>query len=149
MRIGIIYTSISGNTKELALLINNQFKQRSLDVYLYSIEQFACHRLDEFDAIVIGTYTWGNGEIPDEMMPLYQEFKKIDRRNIVTGVFGTGDSFYPHYCGAVDMFRDLLNVKTDLSVTLKVELLPQQQDIARCNKFVDLLLARFENLILH
>ncbi|MEH7393436.1 flavodoxin domain-containing protein [Bacillus sp. JJ1503] len=149
MRIGLIYTSISGNTKELALKLYDLFKKRNLDVYLYSIEQFSCNRLDEFDAVVVGTYTWGDGEIPDEMIPLYREFEKIDRSNMVTGVFGTGDSFYPHYCGAVDIFRDLLKAKTDLSVTLKVELLPQEQDLTKCIKFVDLFLARLENLILH
>ncbi|WNS73828.1 flavodoxin domain-containing protein [Bacillus sp. DTU_2020_1000418_1_SI_GHA_SEK_038] len=149
MRIGLIYTSISGNTKELALILYDQFKKRNLDVYLYTIEQFTCNRLDEFDAVVVGTYTWGNGEIPEEMMYLYREFEKINRSNMVTGIFGTGDSFYLHYCGAVDMFRDLLKVRTDLSVTLKVELLPQNQDLTRCEKFVDLILARLENLISH
>ncbi|WP_066300554.1 flavodoxin domain-containing protein [Bacillus sp. FJAT-29937] len=149
MRIGLIYTSISGNTNELALLIYEQFMQRNVNVDLYNIEQFDCNRLDQFDAFVVGTYTWGNGEIPNEMIPLYREFEKVDRRYMITGVFGTGDSFYPHYCGAVDMFRDLLKVKTELSVTLKVELLPQEQDLTKCKKFVDLFMDRLENLIMH
>ncbi|MFE8695895.1 flavodoxin domain-containing protein [Cytobacillus sp. FJAT-53684] len=145
MKIGIIYTSVSGNTKELALLIHMLFKKENIAVHLYRVEEFSLNYLDEYDAIAIGTYTWGDGEIPFEMEPLYKAFEKRERKTVVTGIFGTGDSFYPHYCGAVDRFRDLLKVNTNLAVTLKVELLPQIQDIAQCEKFVDLFIKRINS----
>ena len=107
--------------------------------------QFPLSRLAEYDAVVIGTYTWGDGEIPTEMIPLYEAFENQNVKHILTGVVGTGDRFYPHFCGAVDEFRDMLYVQTDLAVTLKVELSLQQSDMERCTKFVELILQRMKN----
>ena len=106
---------------------------------------FDLHRLAEYDAVVIGTYTWGDGEIPPEMHLLYEAFESRNVKHIITGVVGTGDRFYPHFCGAVDEFRDMLFVRTELAVTLKVELSPQQSDKERCAKFVELILKRIKN----
>lgn len=133
---------MSGNTKELATFLFKILSERMTDTFLYNIDEFNMLRIDEFDGIIIGTYTWGNGEIPDEMQPLFDEFSKKDRTSIVTGIFGTGDRFYSQYCGAVDLFRDQLKTRTNLSVTLKVELLPQDQDYLKCIKFVELFIKR-------
>ncbi|MBS4190832.1 flavodoxin domain-containing protein [Bacillus sp. FJAT-49705] len=144
MRIAIVYTSITGNTEELALLLCEQFKKNVDDIFLYRIEQFPLHTLENFDAIVIGTYTWGNGDIPIEMEQIFQAIAKRERKNLVTGIFGTGDRFYPYFCGAVDRFKDVLNNSTDLAVTLKVELLPQELDLNRCMKFVNIISERVQ-----
>jgi flavodoxin I len=145
MKIAIIYTSISGNTKELALLLSSIITQ-DMRVELFTINDFNPSEITEYDAIIIGTYTWGDGEIPFEMVKLYKEIESKDVQHIVTGVFGTGDSFYPKFCGAVDTFRDMLYVHTNLAVTLKVELQPQVQDIHRCMQFADKLMVRLNQL---
>lgn len=136
LKIAIVYTSVTGNTKELAEEIYRIHLRKSLDIDIYRIEEFQLSYLIQYDAVVIGTYTWGNGEIPKEMWPLYQAFESLNKKSVTTAVFGTGDSFYPKYCGAVNMFRDMLYVHTNLAATLKVELMPQEQDVYRCHKFV-------------
>lgn len=140
--VAIIYASVSGNTKELAEELYQILLGMSVHISIYSINEFSLEDLSQYKAVVIGTYTWGNGEIPMEMRQLYQAFESIKRKDITTAVFGTGDSFYPMFCGAVDQFRDMLYVHTNLAATLKVELLPQEQDIKRCRKFVEILLLR-------
>ncbi|WP_218781083.1 flavodoxin domain-containing protein [Bacillus sp. EB106-08-02-XG196] len=140
--VAIIYASVSGNTKELAEELYQILLGMSVNISIYSINEFSLEDLSQYKAVVIGTYTWGNGEIPMEMRQLYQAFESIKRKDITTAVFGTGDSFYPMFCGAVDQFRDMLYVHTNLAATLKVELLPQEQDIKRCRKFVEILLLR-------
>jgi flavodoxin I len=142
MKIAIVYSSVTGNTKELAEMIYRNFIGRSVDVLIYTIEDFSLEFLNIFDAIAIGTYTWGEGEIPKEMWKLYQGFEELYNKDLVTAVFGTGDSFYPNYCGAVDLFRDMLYVHTNLAATLKVELLPQIQDFHRSQMFVDSIMKR-------
>lgn len=137
MKIALIYSSITGNTRELVNIIEKMFMTYSIQVTVYPIEQFVIKHLHEFDGVVIGTYTWGNGEIPQEMLALYHAFEKQEVKHVVTGVVGTGDSFYSKFCGAVDEFRDMLYVHTNLAVTLKVELLPQLQDLKRCKAFVE------------
>ena len=140
--VAIVYASISGNTKELAEELYQIFLTKSVQVSIYNIEEFSSSDLCHYHAVVIGTYTWGNGEIPREMRQLYQAFESIKRKDITTAIFGTGDSCYPMFCGAVDQFRDMLYVHTNLAATLKVELLLQEQDIKRCRKFVEILLLR-------
>jgi len=142
MKVVIIYTSVTGNTKELAEVMYRSFLNQAVDIVVFRIEEFPLSCLRDFDALAIGTYTWGNGEIPKEMHELYHAIEDSTRKNIITAVFGTGDSFYSSYCGAVDLFRDMLYVHTNLAATLKVELLPQIQDLHRCEKFVESIVNR-------
>lgn len=142
MKVAIIYSSVTGNTKELAKQLYRILLEKSADVSIFRIDRFHLSHLSKYDAVVIGTYTWGNGEIPKEMWDLYQAIELLNIKDITTAVFGTGDSFYPKFCGAVDQFRDMLYLHTSLAATLKVELLPQKQDIQRCHKLVESLLRR-------
>lgn len=140
MRIAMVYTSVTGNTEAVAAIIQEKLQERLVDVELFSVREFPMERLSRYDGLVIGTYTWANGNIPGEMMNLYMELERADTPNLVTAIFGSGDSFFPYFCGAVDEFRDMLYVQTDLAVTLKVELRPQSEDVRKCTRFVDCLL---------
>jgi flavodoxin I len=141
--VAIIYSSVTGNTEELAFMIYNSFQLYPIETSIYHIDNFSLSQLHDTDAVMIGTYTWGNGEIPKEMKILYRALESLNKKSLVTAVFGTGDSFYPIYCGAVDEFRDMLYVHTNLSATLKVELTPQHEDIKRCEKLVDVVYRQF------
>lgn len=146
LKIALIYSSVTGNTKELINLIKQSFHQYKADVQIYKVKDFDLDKLNRYDAIVIGTYSWGNGEIPREMVPLYRAFELQNVQNVVTGIAGTGDQLYPSYCGAVNRFRDMLFVHTQLAATLKVELFPQANDIVKCAKFTDIIISRASQL---
>ncbi|WP_368086654.1 flavodoxin domain-containing protein [Bacillus sp. cl95] len=141
-KVAIIYASITGNTKELIEILCDFFQEYPIKVYKFQVGDFQLPNLSQFDAVIIGTYTWGSGEIPEEMIPIYQSFEMKDVNKLVTGVAGTGDKFYPNYCGAVDKFRDMLFVHTELAATLKIELNPQTKDLTKCKQFVDSLVRR-------
>ncbi|MGF6949700.1 flavodoxin I [Neobacillus sp. B4I6] len=140
MKIAIVYSSKTGNTEELAQRIFHLFLKKNVMASLFRIEQFRVRDLSQFAAIVIGTYTWGNGEIPQEMMELYRAFETQDVKKVLAGVIGTGDSGYPKFCGAVDEFKDMLYVHTNLIATLKIEVSLQMKDIDRCSRFVTIFL---------
>lgn len=146
-KLAIVYTSITGNTSEVARMIHQAAKIYLDEVDMYTVSQFPWRRLGEYDAIIIGTYTWGNGEIPREMIAVYNALESVGQKNLVTGVFGTGDSFYPDFCGAVDEFKNMLYVHTTLAATLKIELMPQISDLVRCNKFVESIVNRLNTAI--
>lgn len=142
-QIALVYTSVTGNTEALGRMIGSCFSEE-VDVSLFRIAEFPLSRLGSYDAVIVGTYTWGKGDIPKEMYNLYEVIESLDRKNLITAVFGTGDSFYPNYCGAVDRFRDMLYAQTDLAVTLKVELMLQERDLHRCRKFAELVQNRLK-----
>ncbi|WP_182201735.1 flavodoxin domain-containing protein [Paraliobacillus salinarum] len=137
MKAAVIYTSVTGNTEDLANQIYQGMRKQQMNVDFISINELDYDTLPDYDIIAVGTYTWDNGDLPMEMEELFIEFEEQDMSHVTTGVFGTGDSFYPYYCGAVDLFRDMLYVHTNLAVTLKIELTPQQDDLIRCEKFCD------------
>ncbi|WP_100400020.1 flavodoxin domain-containing protein [Bacillus sp. FJAT-44742] len=142
MKAAVIYASVTGNTEELAELIKKYLEMRDIDVVSYPSALFPLSQLQDFQIVAVGTYTWGNGEIPREMRDLYTAFEEHGSKKLTTGVFGTGDSLFPRYCGAVNEFRDMLYVCTNLAVTLKVELTPQKKDDQRCERFVDSLVKK-------
>ena len=88
----------------------------------------------------------GEMETSQKKCYLYRAFRNSKRNQVITGIVGTGDRFYPEFCGAVDEFRDMLYVQTKLAVTLKVELSPQVSDLERCVKFVELFLERMKKI---
>ncbi|WP_203340279.1 flavodoxin domain-containing protein [Planococcus beijingensis] len=138
-RLAIVYSSVTGNTEKLAEMVQEAARNQGITIELYPVDEFPLSQLHWLDVVMIGTYTWGSGEIPEEMHSLYQAIEKLGRKELRTAVFGTGDSFFAEFCGAVDRFRDMLYVKTQLVATLKVELTPQPSDEARCEKLIELM----------
>ncbi|WP_203333637.1 flavodoxin domain-containing protein [Planococcus beigongshangi] len=135
--IAIVYSSITGNTRELTGMLVESVQEQGMNVHVFAPEQFCQADIGCFDAVLVGTYTWGSGEIPYEMRDVYHHMESVASKHLVTAVFGTGDSFFAEFCGAVDGFRDMLYAQTDLAAVLKVELMPQEKDLTRCEKFVE------------
>lgn len=135
-RIAIVYASVTGNTEAVAEILQEICLSKGLEVELWPINAFSLSKLSRYDAVLVGTFTWGSGEIPKEMHRLFEAFEHLGNNRIITAVFGTGDSFFAEFCGAVDRFRDMLFVQTDLAATLKIELAPQETDVVRCEKLV-------------
>lgn len=138
----IVYASVTGNTRSLAEMLQSIALECQLQSELYRVEDFSIAKLSCYDIVLIGTYTWGSGEVPREMRAFYEAFEALGRPELVTAVFGTGDSFFAEFCGAVDRFRDMLYVHTDLAATLKVELTPQEKDTVRGKKFMEAVMKR-------
>lgn len=149
MKLAVVYTSKTGHTEELVQFIRDLFIEKKMDVRLFRVEEFPVRDLPAFDGVIVGTYTWGDGDIPSEMRALYRAFETADVRHAVTGVVGTGDSFYPKFCGAVDAFRDMLYVHSNLAVTLKIETALQTKDHERCRRFVETIWKKLENGVRH
>ena len=141
-QVAIVYASVTGNTHALAAMLQSIASDRQLHSDLYRVEDFSIEKLSRYDIVLIGTYTWGSGEVPREMRELYEAFENLGHPKVVTAVFGTGDSFFAEFCGAVDRFRDMLYVHTDLAATLKVELTPQEKDYVRGQRFVEAVIKR-------
>jgi len=104
----IIYASITGNTEQLATLIQDEFEKLGFNVALDECTQVDAATFLETDICLLGTYTYGeDGNIPDEMDYLYDDLADLDLTGKLFGVFGSGDSFYDKYCQSVDDFEAL------------------------------------------
>lgn len=124
-RAAIVYTSMSGNTEEVAELIQTTINGDLFDVEL--LDQDVSF-LSEYDILFIGSYTWGDGVLPlpmrDFLRRLLKDSPPIKAR---TFVFGTGDLIFPKFCRAVDEIKHHLE-KHDVDVhptVLKIEQSPR------------------------
>jgi flavodoxin I len=124
----ILYLSYSGNTKEVADLIEATLVKNEYIVDTYRIGwSGAIPDLSIYDIIFIGTFTWGKGAVPKDMKDFIWELGyKPD--NIV--VFGTGDTQFGGddlFCHATEKLRKFYCSKFE---PLKVEQSPRgQQEI--------------------
>ncbi|MBS4203233.1 flavodoxin [Lederbergia citrea] len=89
MRILICYASFSGNTKEVAELIEKKLLKENQDVYVYRIGSGSIPDPSLFDVMMIGSFTWGKGSTPEVVKDFIYE---IGYKPPTVFVFGTGDT---------------------------------------------------------
>ncbi|MDC3413935.1 flavodoxin domain-containing protein [Terrihalobacillus insolitus] len=109
MKSAIVFTTISGNTQEVAELITETITKNGGECDLFHTGRFAVN-LSLYDIVFFGSYTWGDGKLP---VPMRKELKRIliDDKDIpkLATVFGTGDTNYHFFCRAVDEMEYHLN----------------------------------------
>lgn len=91
----LVLTSKTGNTKTFLNFLQNHLNK----------EIQVCEKFDvpvkDYNYIIFGTYTWGNGKIPKRMKDyLIANHKDLKGKEVF--IFGSGNSIYPHFCRAVD-----------------------------------------------
>ncbi|MBH5318702.1 flavodoxin [Paenibacillus sp. GSMTC-2017] len=107
-KIIILYTSLTGNTEEMAESIAEGVKATGIDYVCKEAFDAKPEELLDYDAIIMGAYTWGDGELPDEFLDFYEEMDGLNLAGKKAAVFGSGDTSYPVYCGAVDIIEGKL-----------------------------------------
>ncbi|WP_209122530.1 flavodoxin [Alkalihalobacillus sp. BA299] len=132
----LVYASMSGNTEAIADLIEEGLKEEKVNVTKVDVVDCDPNMLNAFDAIVLGAYTWGDGELPDEFLDLYDEMATLDFSDKQFAVFGSGDTAYEIFCGAVDLLEAMVEERNGVVVQqgLKIELSPDGEE-ETCKEF--------------
>lgn len=102
MRILICYASFSGNTKEVAELIEKKLLHKEHDVVVYRIGSGNIPDPSLFDMMMIGSFTWAKGSTPEDVKDFVYE---IGYKPPAVFVFGTGDTQFGGdslFCHAAD-----------------------------------------------
>lgn len=107
-KIGIFFGSSTGATQEVAEKIGNKLGVDSADIKDISdasVEDFA-----DYDVLVLGTSTWGDGDLQDDWMDLEDDLKALDLSGKTVALFGLGDggSFGESFCGGMGQLYNLL-----------------------------------------
>ncbi len=145
----IVYASMTGNTEGIAEELFEIFKEKNCEVVLFECTQTDARAFLDCDICLIGTYTWGrDGELPDEIVDLYEDMSELDLSGKVYGVFGSGEEFYGNFCKSVDDFD--LKFKSVHAVkgaeSLKIELEITDSDKQKVSDFADDLIQTFHSL---
>ncbi|WP_438351740.1 flavodoxin [Paenibacillus sp. FA6] len=136
-KFAIIYASVSGNTEEIAELIADGIRASGAEVDLKTVENSHAEQLLQYKGYLLGAYTWGDGELPDEFLDFCDEMDEVDLQGSRAAVFGSGDSGYDIYCGAVDQLEEKLRTcgAMLLQESLKIEYGPNKDEKVLCREF--------------
>ena len=109
-KILIIYGSSTGNTENVAESVKEALGSCGLEVRLKNVKDTQPGELKEYETIILGSSTWGMGELQDDFVAFEQGLKKINLDRKKGAVFGCGDSImYPDtFCEAVHILEKRL-----------------------------------------
>ena len=133
----IIYTSLTGNTEEIAEIITDELENQGLEVDLLNIEDAEGDEFEDADICVVCSYTYDDGVVPEEIYDFYEELPSFDLSGKIYGVAGSGDTFYEDFCTAVDDFEKAFDQTGAIKGTngVKIELAPEADDIEKLEEF--------------
>jgi len=88
MSIGIFYGSNGGATESVAEQIKNAL---GLEADLLDISEEDMDKFAEYSKIIIGTSTWGDGDLQDDWDECFDDFEGVDFSGKTVAFFGLGD----------------------------------------------------------
>ena len=102
-QVTVLSASQTGNARQVAADLRVQLQQAGVSARLVAAADFKSKALADEDIVLLVTSTQGDGEPPEEAVPLWrflQGKKAPDLSRLSFAVLGLGDSSYPYFCQA-------------------------------------------------
>jgi len=107
----IVFASMSGTTELMAHTIASELMKAGDQVTVKDAIEADAEELMSYERILVGSYTWGDGDLSDEIMSFYDELATIDLTGKMAAAFGSGDTSYEHFARAVDILEEALKTQ--------------------------------------
>ena len=102
-KIGIFYGSTMGETKDVAEMIVKEIGEDKVE--LFNVASVSGEEVKKYDNLILGSSTWGFGELQDDWNAFIEDIKNIDFTGKKVALFGLGDQIvYP------DTFADAIGI---------------------------------------
>lgn len=109
MKIAVAYASLSGNTREVALVIESSLKEMGHLVTLYDLLETEADALLKYDLVFVGCSTYDEGlNAIGQMFVDTARVSGHDCRGVKFAIFALGDSTYPRFATAGIELQDEL-----------------------------------------
>lgn len=140
----IVYASMTGNTEEIADIVADKLRDLGVEVDVDECTTVDADEFQDVDLAIVATYTYGDGDLPDEIVDFYEDLKDLDLEGKISGVVGSGDTFYDNFCQSVDDFEQAFAETGAIkgAESVKVDLAAEEDDIARLEAFAENLYAK-------
>lgn len=104
-KIGIFYGSQTGYTADLAQRIAKALGVELADVH--NVADTAPSALGDYDVLVLGCSTWGDGELQDSWADFIDGAEELALKGKKIALFGCGDeTMTDSFCGAIGKLYD-------------------------------------------
>lgn len=87
---GIFYGSTTGTTEAVAAQIAEKLGIAPADVH--DVSKINADMVNAYEALILGTSTWGDGELQDDWYDGIKLLKGMDLKGKTVALFGCGDS---------------------------------------------------------
>jgi flavodoxin I len=88
-KIGIFYGSSTGNTEMVAEKLQQLLTPEVAD--LHNVDAAQEEDIEKYDCLILGTPTWGIGDMQDDMEDFIEILEKADLKAKKIALFGLGD----------------------------------------------------------
>lgn len=140
----VAYLSYSGNTEEVAEIIQEVLREERFTVDTHRIGWDPRIYPEDYDLIFLGTFTWGKGETPDEVKDFVLE---IGYKPENIAVFGTGETQFGGdelFCKAAEKLAKFYNSRFRV---LKIEQSPRGSQEEKVKQWVEEVLEHARSLV--
>jgi len=134
LRAIIAYLSYSGNTGEIAKLIESKLLTENFSVDMHRIGIDRPFNPEDYDYVFIGTFTWATGSTPDEVKDLILE---IGYKPDNIAIFGSGDTQFggdDMFCKAASKLATFYHSKWE---ALKIEQSPRGSQEGKIDEWIE------------
>lgn len=101
MATAVFYTTSTGNSTEIADKIAKELG----GVEVFELSATGVDKINEYDKVIIGGSTWGDGELNDDLDEIWDDFCAVDFSGKTVALFSLGDQD-----GYGDTFCDALGI---------------------------------------
>lgn len=112
MKTLVLFGSLTGTTEAVAEMI-----ARKKNAEVLNIADVTTAQIEGTERLVLGSSTWGVGELQDDWYDGLEKLKQVDLTNKIIAIFGVGDSvgYSDTFCGAM---AELYNAVKDSGARL-------------------------------
>ena len=117
-KIGVFYGSTTGTTEDVAHRIAEKLNVPNGDIH--DASKLNDELVKEYDVLVLGTSTWGAGELQDDWYDGIKVLKKCDLSHKYVALFGCGDSdsYSDTFCDAIGiLYEELKDMKSNVHIS--------------------------------
>jgi flavodoxin I len=107
MATAIFFASSTGNSEEIASKISSKLD----GIEVFDLAGTKIEKINNYDKIILGGSTWGDGELNDDWEDAWADFCKLDLSSKTIALFGLGDqeSYSDEFCSALGIIYEQVN----------------------------------------
>ncbi len=109
--IGLFYGSDTGNTENIAKMIQKNLGKDVVDVF--DIAKSSKKDIEKYDFLILGIPTWYYGEAQCDWDDFFPTLGEIDFADKLVAIFGCGDQedYAEYFCDAMGKIRDIVEAR--------------------------------------